>query len=152
MLRDTAVRVYHYAFRELLDETSYWLVLGIVLSGVVAAAVPPGFFEQFLGNELLSMLVMLAIGIPIYTCASSSTPLAAAFVLKGLNPGAALVFLLAGPATNIGSLVVLIKFLGVRIVAIYLTAIVVMTLAAGFALNWVYRVWEINPLMTSSCN
>jgi HflK protein len=147
-LRQTARSVYHYAFRLLLDETSYWLVLGIVLSGVVAAAVPPAFFERFLGNELLSMLVMLAIGIPIYTCASSSTPLAAAFVMKGLNPGAALVFLLSGPATNIGSLVVLTKFLGARVVTIYLTSIVVVTLAAGFALNWVYRAWGVNPLMS----
>lgn len=145
-LRRTAGRVYRYAFRELLDETSYWLVLGIVLSGLVAAAVPPAFFERFLGNELLSMLVMLAIGIPIYTCASSSTPLAAAFVMKGLNPGAALVFLLSGPATNLGSLVVLLKFLGARVVAIYLTAIVVVTLAAGFALNWAYRAWGVDPL------
>ncbi|MGH8677056.1 MAG: FtsH protease activity modulator HflK, partial [Burkholderiales bacterium] len=147
-LRHTVGRVYHYAFRQLLDETSYWLVLGIVLSGIVAAALPPAFFEQFLNDELTSMLVMLIVGIPIYTCASSSTPLAAAFVMKGLNPGAALVFLLAGPATNIGSLIVLIKFLGARLIAIYLTAIVVVTLAAGFALNWVYRAWDINPLMS----
>ena len=147
-LRHTVGRVHQYAFRQLLDETSYWLVLGIVLSGVVAAALSPTFFEQFLNDELMSMLVMLIVGIPIYTCASSSTPLAAAFVMKGLNPGAALVFLLAGPATNIGSLIVLTKFLGVRIIAIYLAAIVVVTLAAGFALNWVYRAWDINPLMS----
>ena len=144
--RRTLGRVYRYAFHQLLDDTSYWLVLGIVLSGVVAAALPPTFFEQFLNGELMSMLVMLAIGIPIYTCASSSTPLAAAFVMKGLNPGAALVFLLAGPATNVGSLLVLLKFLGARIVAIYLTAIVVVTLAAGYALNWVYRALDMNPL------
>ena len=145
-VRRTLGRVYHYAFHQLLDDTSYWLVLGIVLSGVVAAALPPAFFEQFLNGELMSMLVMLAIGIPIYTCASSSTPLAAAFVMKGLNPGAALVFLLAGPATNVGSLLVLLKFLGARVVAVYLTAIVVVTLAAGYALNWVYRALDMNPL------
>ena len=91
---------------------------------------------------------MLLIGIPIYTCASSSTPVAAAFVLKGLNPGAALVFLLAGPATNLGSLTVLLKFLGARVVAIYLGAIVVVTLSAGYALNWAYRALAIDPLAT----
>ncbi len=140
--------VYDSAFHRLMDDTSYWLVLGIVLSGIVAAALPPSFFEQYLGGGLASMLVMLLIGIPIYTCASSSTPLAAALVLKGLNPGAALVFLLSGPATNLGSLVVLFKFLGARIIAIYLTAIVVVTLAAGYALNWVYRTWNIDPRAT----
>ncbi len=145
---DATRRIYRYAFRELLDDTSHWLVLGIVLSGIIAAALPPTFFEQYLGGGFTSMLVMLVIGIPIYTCASASTPIAAAFVLKGLNPGAALVFLLAGPATNIGSLVVLLKFLGLRVVAIYLSAIVVVTLAAGFALNWVYAAWAINPVAT----
>jgi HflK protein len=145
-VRRTLGRIYEYAFRQLLDDTSYWLVLGIVLSGVVAAALPPSFFVQFLSGELTSMLVMLAIGIPIYTCASSSTPLAAAFVMKGLNPGAALVFLLAGPATNVGSLIVLVKFLGARVVAVYLTAIFVVTLAAGYALNRVYRLLDLNPM------
>lgn len=141
-------RIHHYAFRQLLDDTGYWIVLGIVLSAVVAAALPPAFFERYLDSELASMLVMLLIGIPIYVCASEATPLAAALVMKGLNPGAALVFLLAGPATNIGSMVLLLKFLGARIMAIYLGSIVVVALLAGFALNWVYRAWGIDPRAT----
>ena len=141
-------RIHHYAFRQLLDETGYWIVLGIVLSAVVAATLPPAFFERYLDNELASMLVMLAIGIPIYVCASEATPLAAALVMKGLNPGAALVFLLAGPATNIGSMVLLTKFLGARVMAIYLGSIAVVALLAGFALNWIYRAWGIDPRAT----
>jgi HflK protein len=141
-------RIHQYAFRQLLDETGYWIVLGIVLSAVIAATVPPSFFERYLDNELASMLVMLAIGVPIYVCASEATPLAAALVLKGLNPGAALVFLLAGPATNIGSMVLLLKFLGARVMAIYLASICVVALLAGFALNWIYRYWGIDPRAT----
>ena len=141
-------RIHQYAFRQLLDETGYWIVLGIVLSAVVAAALPPTFFERYLDNELASMLLMLLIGIPIYVCASEATPLAAALVMKGLNPGAALVFLLAGPATNIGSMVLLLKFLGARVMAIYLGSIVAVALLAGFALNWVYRAWGIDPRAT----
>jgi len=141
-------RVYHYAFRQLLDDTSYWVLLGIVLSAIVAASLPPTFFEQYLSNEFVSMLVMLAVSLPIYVCASEATPVAAALVLKGLSPGAALVFLLAGPATNIGSLVVLTRFLGARVMAIYLASIVVITLLAGFALNWVYRTWGLDPRAT----
>jgi HflK protein len=138
-------RVHHYAFRQLLDDTGYWIVLGIVLSGVIAAALPPAFLERYLGNELVSMLVMLLVGIPIYVCAAEATPLAAALVMKGLNPGAALVFLLVGPATNIGSMVLLTKFLGARIMAIYLGAIVVVALLAGIALNAIYRAWGLDP-------
>lgn len=141
-------RIHQYAFRQLLDDIGYWIVLGIVLSAVVAAALPPAFFERYLDNELASMLVMLLIGIPIYVCASEATPLAAALVMKGLNPGAALVFLLAGPATNIGSMVLLLKFLGARVMAIYLGSIAVVALLAGFALNWIYRAWGIDPRAT----
>ncbi|MGH8630453.1 MAG: FtsH protease activity modulator HflK, partial [Burkholderiales bacterium] len=97
---------------------------------------------------MASMLVMLLIGIPIYVCASEATPVAAALVMKGLNPGAALVFLLAGPATNIGSIVLLLKFLGARVMAIYLGSIAVVALLAGFALNWVYRAWGLDPRAT----
>src|SRR3954471_2178636 len=141
-------RVNHYAFGQLLDDIGYWIVLGIVLSGLIAAALPPAFFERYLGSELVSMLVMLLVGVPIYVCASEATPLAAALVLKGLNPGAALVFLLVGPATNIGSLVPLTRFFGARIMAIYLGAIVSVALLAGFALNAIYRTWGIDPRAT----
>jgi HflK protein len=146
--RDTPARVYRYAFVQLLDDTSHWIVLGIVLSAIVAAALPATFFEQYLNHELASMLIMMLISIPIYVCASEATPLAAALVMKGLNPGAALVFLLAGPATNIGTLVLLLRFLGVRVVAIYLGSIIAFALLAGFTLNWVYRVFEIDPRAT----
>jgi uncharacterized membrane protein YraQ (UPF0718 family) len=69
--------VYRYAFRELLDEIGYWLVLGIALSGVIAAALPPDIFERYLDDPLASMLVMLVVGIPLYTCASAATPVMA---------------------------------------------------------------------------
>jgi HflK protein len=146
--RETVRGVYRFAFRSLLDETSYWLTLGFILSGALAASLPDDFFAEHLGTGLLSMLVMLLIAVPVYTCASAATPVAAAFVLKGLNPGAALVYLLAGPATYIGSLMVLTKFLGPRVVAIYLGTIVVMALAAGLTVNWVYYSWAIDPLST----
>ena len=144
----TLKRVNHYAFRQLLDDTGYWIVLGIVLSGLIAAALPHGFFERYLDNEGLAMLVMLLVSIPIYVCASEATPMAAALVLKGLNPGAALVFLLVGPATNIGSMVLLAKFLGARIMTIYLGSIVFVALLAGFALNGIYRYWGLDPRAT----
>lgn len=142
------IRIARYAFGELLDETSYWLALGILLSAVVAAALPPVLIERYLGGGLVSMLAMLLLSISVYTCASSSTPLAAALVMKGLSPGAALVFLLAGPATNLGSVVVLLKFLGGRVVAVYLVAVVGMTLLAGYATDLVYRWSGLNARAT----
>src|SRR5215472_1530882 len=145
---EAARRVIRYAFVELLDDVSYWLVLGIVLSAVATVALPPELFEGAWGGGVASMLLMLILGAPLYTCASSSTPMAAALALKGLSPGAVLVFLLAGPATNISSLVVLMKFLGRRAVAVYLVAVAVVTLIAGFGLNAIYQAWGLDPRAT----
>ena len=144
----TARRIVRYGFRDLLDDVAWWLVLGLVLSAIVEVALPANVFEGIWGGGVASMLLMLVLSIPLYTCAASSTPMAAALALKGLSPGAALVFLLAGPATNIGSLVVLLKVLGVRAVGVYLAAVAIMTLAAGFALNALYQAWGIDPRLT----
>jgi HflK protein len=145
---DATRRIIRYGFVELLDDISWWLALGIVLSAVAVVAVPAQLSDGVWGGEIVSMLLMLILSIPLYTCASSSTPMAAALALKGLSPGAVLVFLLAGPATNISSLVVLMKVLGGRAVAAYLVAVVFMTLAAGFALNMMYHAWGLDPRAT----
>src|SRR4051794_34626174 len=142
---DTTRRIIRYGFIELLDDVSWWLVLGIILSAVAVVAIPAQLFDGMWGGGIASMVLMLVLSIPLYTCASCSTPMAAALALKGLSPGAVLVFLLAGPATNIGSLVVLLKVLGRYAVAAYLVAVVIMTLAAGFALNAIYHAWGFDP-------
>ena len=148
MVLGAVSRIIHYGFRDLFDEVAWWLALGLVLSAVVEVALPADVFQGVWGGGVASMLLMLVLSIPLYTCASSSTPLAAALALKGLSPGAALVFLLAGPATNIGSVVVLLKVLGGRAVAVYLAAVAAMTLAAGFALNALYYAWGLDPRAT----
>jgi hypothetical protein len=84
------------------------------------------------------MLIMLAVGIPLYVCASASTPIVAALALKGLSPGAALVFLLAGPATNASTITVVAGLLGKRVAAVYVAVIAVCSLAMGMAVNAVY--------------
>jgi len=145
---DTTRRIIRYGFVELFDDVSWWLALGIVLSAVAVVAIPAQLFDGMWGGGIASMVLMLVLSIPLYTCASCSTPMAAALALKGLSPGAVLVFLLAGPATNIGSVVVLLKVLGRYAVAAYLAAVVIMTLAAGFALNAVYHAWGLDPRAT----
>jgi HflK protein len=148
MVLGAASRVIHYGFRDLFDEVAWWLALGLVLSAVVEVALPARLFEGVWGGRTMSMLLMLLLSIPLYTCASSSTPLAAALALKGLSPGAVLVFLLAGPATNIGSLVVLLKVLGRRAVALYLVAVGATTLVAGYILDVLYNIWGLDPRAT----
>jgi len=91
---DTTRRIIRYGFVELLDDVSWWLVLGIVLSAVAVVAIPAQLFDGMWGGGIASMVLMLVLSIPLYTCASCSTPMAAALALKGLSPGAVLVFLL----------------------------------------------------------
>jgi HflK protein len=137
-------RLLQYAFVDLLDDIVFWLIIGIVIAGFISAALPDNFFKQYLSG-FSSMLVMFIIGIPIYMCAASSTPVAAAMILKGLNPGAALVFLLAGPATNIGTIAAVGRFLGKKMMVIYLGTIIVTSIYLGVILNIVYASVNINP-------
>lgn len=127
-----------YAFGDLLKDIGKWLFLGIVVAGIISYVLPPDFLTRFAENELLSLLIMLAVGIPLYICASASTPVAAALVLKGLSPGAALVFLLAGPATNAATLTVLGSLWGRRVTAVYLASIATCSLVLGWLTNRLY--------------
>jgi len=128
-----------YAFIDLLGDIGKWFVIGLLISGLISYLIPENMIETYLGNNFLAMLVMLITGIPMYVCATSSTPIAAALVLKGLNPGAALVFLLAGPATNIASLSMVYKMLGKKALLIYLFSISTCALLFGFLTDFLYK-------------
>ncbi|MDX1997105.1 MAG: SO_0444 family Cu/Zn efflux transporter [Thermoanaerobaculia bacterium] len=122
-----------YGFVELADDVLFWLVLGVVAAGAMSILLPTG--GPILGSGLLTMLVMLVVGIPMYICASASTPVAAALIAKGVSPGAALVLLLSGPATNLATIFTLGRHFGARFVRIYVGAVAVGALAAGLALD-----------------
>lgn len=127
-----------YAFTEVWGDLAAWFLVGMILAGLITTLIPGEIIGQYFGGGLPSMLLMLAMGIPLYICATASTPIAAALILKGVSPGAALVFLLAGPATNITSLTVLLRILGKRATAIYLAAIAISAVVFGLALDQIY--------------
>ena len=133
-----------YAFVDLLGDIAKWLIIGIVIGGMISYFTPPDFITRFIGSDLKAMLVMLLIGIPLYICASASTPIAAALIAKGMSPGVALVFLLAGPATNIAGILSVGKFLGKRSAVIYLLSISVCAVLLGLLLNFIYKASGIN--------
>jgi hypothetical protein len=136
-----------YAFVDLFDDIFIWIVIGIVAAAAIQAFLPSALFGALFSGTFASMLLMLIIGIPLYICAESSTPIAAVLVAQGINPGAALVLLLAGPATNIGSVGVLYRELGRRTIVIYLATIAVFTLLLGALLNllaaWFPQAWQV---------
>jgi hypothetical protein len=129
---------FRYGFFVLYRELSGWIFAGFIVAGAITLLLPQELTSEYLGGGLITMLFMLAAGIPTYICATASTPVAAALILKGVSPGAALVFLLAGPATNIAALTVLTKVLGKRGVIIYLGSIAIFAVLLGLATDWLY--------------
>ena len=139
-----------YAFTDLLKDIGGWLLLGILIAGIISYFVPVDFVDRYLGGEYSSLVIMLIIGIPLYICASASTPVAAALVLKGLSPGAALVFLLAGPATNAATMTVVAKHLGKATTVAYVAAIATCSLVFGWFVNRIYEWWSIDIVSWAS--
>jgi uncharacterized membrane protein YraQ (UPF0718 family) len=127
-----------YAFTDFWNDLAGWFFIGLLAAGLIAVLIPDEMVKTYLGSGLPAMLFMLAVGIPLYICATASTPIAAALILKGVSPGAALVFLLAGPATNVAALTVMAGIIGKRATAIYLVAIAVSTVVSGLILDQVY--------------
>lgn len=128
-----------YAALDIWGDLASWFLLGILLAGLITASVPEPVMASYLGGGLTGMLLMLLFSMPLYICASSSTPIAAALILKGVSPGVALVFLLAGPATNIASLTVLAGLLGKRAAGLYLVSIASVSVICGLIVDWLYR-------------
>ena len=126
-----------YAFVDLFDELSFWLALAIVMTGVLSALLPSDFFARVFPSSFAAMIAMVILGIPLYVCASASTPLAALFVSKGASAGAALVFLLVGPATNAATIATITRLFGRSFLRVYLGAIIGVAIAAGLLLDLV---------------
>lgn len=137
-----------YAATELWGDMAGSFFVGVLLAGVIYVIIPDDFFGSYLGGGLHSMLIMLVLGIPLYICATASTPIAAAFILKGVSPGAALVFLLVGPATNIMSISVLTRLLGKKATGIYLLSIAIVSVLFGLGLDKVYEYSGLSAQVT----
>jgi uncharacterized protein len=128
-------RMLRYGFFEFLMDIAKWLVIGLLIAAALAVIIPDDFFTLYLNNEWLSMLLVLVASVPLYICATASVPIAAVLMLKGLAPGAALVFLMAGPATNAATMTVINKVFGKRTLGAYLASIIGGALFFGFVIN-----------------
>jgi hypothetical protein len=134
-----------FAFGELWSDIAVAFLVGLILAGIISAVIPDELMSRYLGGGLVAMLVMLAVGVPTYICATASTPIAAALVLKGVSPGAALVFLLAGPATNMASLAVILGLLGKGGTVLYLGCLALCSVLFGLALDGIYALFHLPP-------
>ena len=128
-------RVLKYAYFEMMQNIGGRLLVGLLVAALIQVVIPDEFFLNFGKQPLLQMLVILVIAVPMYVCSTGSIPVAAALMMKGLSPGAALVMLMAGPAVNLASILVVRKSMGRRFTWIYLLTIVIFSILFGLILN-----------------
>ena len=131
------VRGLKYGFIALPRDIGRAMLAGLVVAAFISALVPDGYFAEKLGTGIFAMVVMMLLGIPVYVCATASVPIAAALILKGLTPGAALVFLMTGPATNAASFVTIWRVLGRVTATTYLVTVAVCALLGGILLDYI---------------
>ena len=141
-------RVLKYAYFDMIQDIGLRLVIGLLVAALINVAVPDEFFLSFGKQPLLQMLVILVVAVPMYICSTGSIPVAAALMMKGLSPGAALVMLMAGPAVNIASILVVRKSMGSRFTWLYLLTILGFSVLFGLLINAL----DINAIgMTEGC-
>lgn len=143
-IREKTAAAMRFAFDELMADLTVWFLLGILLAGIITALVPASFIGAHAGSGIVSYIAMLAVSLPLYVCASMSTPIAAALVMKGLSPGAALIFMMAGPATNMATITVVGGLLGRRTLAVYLGSVTICTLLIAFVTDTLFHVLGIS--------
>lgn len=125
-----------YGFVEMVQNIGFWLVTGLVIAAAITVFVPEGFFTFFSGYPLLAMICVVIVAVPMYVCSTGSIPIALSLMLKGLSPGAAFVLLMAGPAANFASLIIVSKSLGRRTAWIYLASIVAGAIGVGLCIDY----------------
>ena len=137
-----------YAFLDMMEDIGKWLVVGLIIAGLITVFVPDSFFEVFKDNSLLSILLVLCLAVPMYLCDTGSIPIAVALMLKGLTPGAGLVMLMAGPACNMASILVINKVMGRRTLITYLASIITGAVSFGLIIDHLLpREWFISSLV-----
>ena len=134
--RGPMARALVYGFVTLPRDIGAALVVGILIAGAMAALIPPGQLHAYVGGGIVSILLLMAVGVPLYVCATASVPIAAGLIHMGASPGAALAFLIAGPATNAAALTTIWKVLGQRTAILYLLTVAASAIGWGLFLDW----------------
>ncbi len=128
-----------YGFKVLPQDMSRTLLFGIIIGGILSAVIPVDFASEYLSNPLIAYPLMIAVSIPLYVCAVGSVPIAAALLMKGLIPGAALAFLIAGPATNTITMGFVAKKLGRKVFILYLIGIIIVAVISGLIIDAIFQ-------------
>ena len=142
-----------YGFVDMIQNIGKWLIIGLVIAAAITVFIPDGFFTFFAEYPLLSMIAVVIVAVPMYVCSTGSIPIALSLMLKGLSPGAAFVLLMAGPAANFASIIIVSKSLGKKAAATYLGTIIVGAIAIGMSIDYLMpRDWFTMPMVAGHAN
>lgn len=144
-----------YGMVDMVAHIGKWLVVGLIVAALITVFVPDSLFVELNRYPLLAMLVMVAVAVPMYVCATGSIPIALSLMLKGLSPGTAFVLLMAGPAANFASVMILSRSHGRRTTFIYVATVVVTSIAVGLTMDYFMPAeWFVPKMMSAgmSCH
>lgn len=108
-----------------------YILLGVIAAGLVKAFLPPSVIIKYLGNGILPIMLSSAIGVFMYTPTLVEVPLVRGLLESGMGTGAALAFLLTGPALSLPSILGVCKIVKPRVPAVYATLMWICGTAAG---------------------
>ncbi len=132
-----------YGFFTIPRDIGNALIIGLIISALIGTVLPENFLGNLMGTGIKPMLFIMLIAIPMYVCATASVPVAAALLLNGITPGAAFVFLIAGPATNAAAIAAVWKALGKKTALLYLLFVTVFALTFGFTIDYLFSTVEL---------
>ena len=139
-----------YGFVDMIQNIGRWLMIGLVIAAAITVFIPDGFFTFFADYPFLAMIAVVIVAVPMYVCSTGSIPIALSLMLKGLSPGAAFVLLMAGPAANFASIIIVSKSLGKKAAAIYLATIIIGSIAIGMIIDYLMpRDWFTMPMVAT---
>jgi len=141
--KNKIAEIFNHGFITLPKDIAISLILGTILAGAMSVLIPPASLTAYLGGGLFSIFILMAAGVPIYVCATASVPIAAGFMHMGASPGAALAFLIAGPATNAAAFTVLLNVLGKKSVMIYIVTVALSAIVSGIVLDYIFTAGNI---------
>ncbi|MDO8455086.1 MAG: SO_0444 family Cu/Zn efflux transporter [Sulfurimonas sp.] len=141
----SAKKALRYAFITLLGDIAKPLFWGLLLGALITVAIPQNLSDILVEYSWISYIIVIAIAVPMYVCATASLPIAVALMMSGVSAGAAFVFLTAGPATNTVTIGVVKKMLGNKSLYIYLGSIIIGSLVFGLGIDYIFSISDINP-------
>ncbi len=149
--KEKVVNIFTYGFGFFLDEIVIHFIIGLIISTLITLIIPNDFFIEYgLNSNFISMIIMILVGLPMYVCSTSSIPIALSLMMKGINPGAAFVFLFVGPVTNMASLIILGKTFGKKLLTIYVSSVIVLSIIFGYIFNYIVDYYNINIMGTTN--